>query len=110
MNPGCTAVGQAVTCVQSTSLGVNQSYTVTVPVNLAYYSPAILSNPPPPTSTLFPYTTLFRSTIVTSVAQLPDLQLLGQANGTFTQGQSASYTYTIKNLGYGETRGPLSSY
>src|SRR5438477_1275952 len=82
-----------------------QIYTVTVPVNVAYNSPASVSNTATISSSSDSNPGNNSTTIVISVAQLPNMQVLAQVIGKFTKGQCASNIKTIKNLGYAATSG-----
>src|SRR5260370_7091597 len=62
----------------------------------------------PPRSTLFPYTTLFRSD-ATTINQLPDLTIAKSHSGNFPQGQvGATSSITATNSGSAPTSGTVT--
>jgi uncharacterized repeat protein (TIGR01451 family) len=110
--PGCSAVGQLVTCTSNAPLGVGSHVTFTVHVTVAssVADGAILTNTAVVTSlgTGDPNSGNNSAQAVTTVNRVSDLDVTKVPVGQFVAGAEATYTITVTNLGPSDRSGPLT--
>src|SRR4030095_1958416 len=104
----CSISGNTATCTRSDPLAPGVSYPpIALTVNVASNAPPSVTN----VSTVGGGGDLNAAnntaTVVTSIARAPDLTITKSHTGNFTQGQTATYTVTVTNMGAVPTSSPV---
>ena len=100
----CTISGNTATCTRSDPLAPGASYPpIIVTVNVASNAPPLVTNVATVGGGGDLNAANNAATVVTSIARTPDLAIAKSHTGNFTQGQTATYTITITNIGAAPT-------
>ena len=104
----CGISGNTVTCTRSDPLAPGASYPpITLTVNVASNAPPSVTNMATVGGGGDLNAANNTATVVTPIARAPDLTITKSHTGNFTQGQTATYTITVTNIGAVPTSGTV---